>query len=276
MKTIIVATDFSPEAENALSYAADFANKIEARVILFNSFTIPIHLGNSILPAEALNRLEEENTALLEEKCKWLEEEKHLEAHYESGLMLDVATELNRLFKKYKADLIIMGMAGKSVAQDIFGNTTTSAIMKHSYPVLAVPEEVGFSGINNIPFAYDKMKEGHHEISAKICELAEFFDSKVEVFHVQKLMEKKCERKRIEKEFTDANYDFKEVESDEIIEEIENEIKRWPADLLVMVPQKYNFWESLLHRSKTRMMASRSAVPVLSIPLVTSEGEGAV
>ncbi|WP_373057520.1 universal stress protein [Zunongwangia sp. H14] len=276
MKTIIVATDFSPEAENALLYAAGFAGKIQARIILFNSFNIPIHLGNSILPAEALNKLEEENKQLLQEKCKWLWEEKHLESHYESGLMLEVTIELERLFKKYKADLIIMGMAGKSVAQDIFGNTTTSAIMKQSYPVLAVPVDAEFSGIKNILFAYDEMNEGKHEISMKICELADFFNSKIEIFHVQKLMKRRCESALIEEEFTDVVHHYREVESNEIIKEIEKEIKRLPADLLIMVPQKYNFWESLLHRSKTRIMASGAAIPVLSLPLLTVEGEGAV
>ncbi|MDT0688224.1 universal stress protein [Salegentibacter sp. F188] len=275
MKTIIVATDFSPESGNAVEYAAGFAQKTGARIILFNSFTIPLHVANTMLPAEALDHLIEENKILLKEKCEAVARKFSIDVKYEAELMVEVSEELERLYKKYDADLIVMGMAGNSVAQDIFGNTTTSAIMKHSYPVLAIPEKVKFDEIKNILFAYDELKEGKHEISAKVKEIADFFSAKIEVFHVQPKPEENCSRE-IEEEFKESEYEFKEVKSEEIIKEIESEIKKLPADMLVMIPQKYNFWESLVHRSKTRMMASRSSVPVLSIPLLSPQGEGGV
>lgn len=275
MKTLIVATDFSPESENALDYAAGFAKKTGARIVLFNSFTIPLHVANTMLPAEALDHLIEENQHLLKSKCEAVAKKFSIDVKYESELMVEVSEELKRLYQKYDADLIVMGMAGSSVAQDIFGNTTTSAIMKHSYPVLAIPEKVKFDRIKNILFAYDELKEGKQEISDKVKEIADFFSAKIEVFHVQSKTEEKCSRD-IENEFKGFKYEFKEVKSEEIITEIENEIKKLPADMLVMIPQKYNFWESLVHRSKTRMMASRSSVPVLSIPLLSPQGEGGI
>ncbi|MDT0686658.1 universal stress protein [Autumnicola psychrophila] len=275
MKTIIVATDFSPESENALAYAAGFAQKTGARIILFNSFTIPLHVANTMLPASALDHLIKENKHLLKSKCEAIGKKFSIDIRFESELMVEVSEELERLYEKYDADLIVMGMAGQSVAQDIFGNTTTSAIMKHSYPVLAIPQKAKFDVIKNILFAYDELKEGKKEISDKVKEIADFFSAKIEVFHVLSKTEEKCSRD-IENEFQGTEYEFKEIKSEEIIKEIESEINKLPADMLVMIPQKYNFWESLVHRSKTRMMASRSSVPVLSIPLLSPQGEGGV
>ncbi|AVR47013.1 universal stress protein [Christiangramia fulva] len=268
MKTIIVATDFSAEAENALNYAASFAQKVGARIIIFNSFTIPSHFGNSLLPAEALIGLEEENQELLKLKCESLASRFGIETHYESSMMSEVPEELKWLYKKYEADLIVMGMTEKALDQDLFGNTTTSAIRKHSYPVLTVPPEAKFNGIRNILFAYDDVVEGRQQISDKIKLLADFFKAKIEIFHVNRNLKKECSR-TILQEFEGSDYDFKEIKSDMILNEIRQEIKTLPADLLVMIPQKYNFWESIIHRSKTRIMASESAIPVLSIPLTS-------
>lgn len=44
------------------------------------------------------------------------------------------------------------------------------------------------------------------------------------------------------------------------------EIKEIKADFLVMMPQKRGFWEAVVHRSKTRLMASGLQIPLLSIP----------
>ncbi|MNX96122.1 hypothetical protein D3C86_1284240 [compost metagenome] len=61
-------------------------------------------------------------------------------------------------------------------------------------------------------------------------------------------------------------YIYKTVRSNAVINEIEKEIKRYQADILVMVPKKYGFWDSLVHKSKTRIMASGLDVPLLSFP----------
>src|SRR5690606_6574373 len=135
MKTIIVATDFSKEAENALLYAAGAAKQLKSKVIIFNSYTVPRHAVNSLFPASGFLELIEYNNNILKQKALELAKEFSIEVGYESSLM-DVNEELEVLIKKYDADLVIMGMAPKSLNQDLFGNTTTSAITKFKFPVL--------------------------------------------------------------------------------------------------------------------------------------------
>jgi hypothetical protein len=38
MKTILIATDFSPAARNASLYGVELANDLKAKIILFNAF----------------------------------------------------------------------------------------------------------------------------------------------------------------------------------------------------------------------------------------------
>ena len=108
--------------------------------------------------------------------------------------------------------------------------------------------------------------KNYESISEKIKELARVFEAGVEVLHVKADNRKRVSKELLENALAELNYNYMEIESEEIIGEIEKEIKKLPADILVMIPHKYSFWESLIHRSKTRMMASMAAVPVLSLP----------
>jgi ribosomal protein L30E len=52
MKTIIVCTDFSQEAENAVHYAASMAKENQYNIILFNLQSISIHALNAQASAD--------------------------------------------------------------------------------------------------------------------------------------------------------------------------------------------------------------------------------
>lgn len=268
MKTIIVAVDFSRGSDNSVRYAAALARAAGSRIILFNSFTIPIHVANSLLSSKSIDNLEKENQKILKEKCEWLSQEYSIEVSYEAALLLDVTDQLEILYNKYEADFVVMGMGSDSVAQDLFGNNTTSAIMKLSFPVLAIPEGAEFEGIENILFAYDGLELGKNKIPKKIREWSHDLNARLEVFHVQELNKEVAVENVLAENFEDNGYEYKEVESSDIISEIEKEMKLIKADLLIMVPRKYGFWESLVHRSRTRLMASASDVPVLSFPVI--------
>lgn len=273
MKTLIVATDFSREAENATEYAGAAAAVLGARVILFNSFDMPVHLANSLLPASNITEIMEQNNHFLQVRARKLSEDYSIETEYESGLLLDVSKELKDIIAKHDADLVIMGMAASSLAQDIFGNTTTAAIMQLKFPVLAVPADVKYAGVKKILFACEVTRGVHDNVLVQIRNLALVLNAEVTVFHVrQKVSE--IEESQVQSSVREigeglkgASYYYKNVDSETVINAIEDELHASGADLLIMVPYRYGFWNSLIHRSKTRMMASKSSVPLLSIPL---------
>ena len=270
-KTIIVATDFSKEAENSLEYACEFANKINAKIVLFNSFNLPVSASNTLLSAASFQELIDHNRDLLQKKAQHFSATYGTEIRIETGFM-DFSRALDNLFEKYNAVLLVMGMAAKSIEQDLFGNSTTAMIMKLKFPVLAVPNQSKFEGIKKILFAYDEVENS--ALFEKIKDLAVALDAEIAVFHVAK------QREQLKGEITaadstaliaevwkDVPHYFKKVESDQVVKVIEEEVIDMKADLLIMVPQKYGFLESIIHRSKTRVMASNNKVPLLSIPI---------
>lgn len=273
MKTIIVATDFSKEAENAVEYAAAAASQIKARLVLFNSFSLPMHASNTLFPASRIQDLVDDNQELLKKRAEELSVIYPIQVDYESS-MLHVIDELYGLIYKYEADVVVMGMASKSLEQDLLGNTTTSAIQQLKFPVIAVPLGARFGGIKRILFACDVLRGVHKRILERVREAAQQFNAEVEVLHVSNTIASLKENadhlspvSAIDEGLEGVTYYFKNVQSNTVIRAIEREIKHIEADLLIMVPNKYGFWSSLIHRSKTRTMASRSEIPLLSIPV---------
>ena len=140
-----------------------------------------------------------------------------------------------------------------------------------NFPVLAIPVNAKFSGIHKILFACDILQNIPLRTLAKLRRAAIQLKSEVTVFYVEKkINELKSENKafeNIEKGLENVTYFYKKVNSDAVIKAIEKEIEKSSFDLLVMMPKKYGFWESIVHRSKTRVMASGINIPLLSIPI---------
>lgn len=269
MKTLIVATDFSREAENATEYACAAAQHLNTNVVLFNSFTISLHASNARIPASAFNELLQNNTLILKKRASELSEKYAIKVDYESSF-LELNAELESLFSKYDTTMIIIGTVADSLGQELFGNTTT--LLKLKLPVLAVPINVVFRPIKKILFACDVLRGINIKILKNVKEIAHIMGAEVELFHVQNKLKNLSDTKKITDTTDQINesldgisHSYKPVVSDAVIDEIKNEIAQTNADLLIMVQQRYGFWKSLVHTSKTRIMASQSEIPLLSI-----------
>lgn len=272
MKSLIVATDFSNEAENAAEYACAAAKFWKTNVVLFNSFSIPLHISHARLSAAVFNELLQKNKAMLEERGRELSTKYGVEVITESGFV-QLREELGSLFEKYNARMVIMGTKSESLGQELFGNTTTTNLLRLDFPVLAIPHGSVYRPIKKVLYACDVLRGINIRILQEIKEIASMLGAEVEIFHVRKQIQQintsghAFELSAIDTSLTGIEHSFKDAVSDTVISAIKEEINEIGADLLIMVPQRYGFWQSMMHRSKTRIMASESEIPLLSIPV---------
>jgi predicted transcriptional regulator len=152
------------------------------------------------------------------------------------------------------------------------GNTTTKVIHRLKIPVLAVPENLHYTPIKNILYACDFDKDTSEKFPKKLRDFASVFGTQIEIFTVESVLKKLqmndavTERKlNMDNGLAGVSHYYKNVLSDNVVAAIKEEIVDTQADLLVMVPHKYGFWESVIHRSKTSIMASGNNIPLLSI-----------
>ena len=143
MKTIIVPTDFSPVAVNAMNYAADLALAVDASLILLHVFQMPVSYNNTDIPLPLMDigELEQINKERIDELKAQLQHvtsgKLNIAAEVKLGDLTDVLKELCATVHPFA---VVMGTKGAGFVERLLvGSSTLSAIRHLSSPVLVVP-----------------------------------------------------------------------------------------------------------------------------------------
>lgn len=264
MKTLIISSDFSEEAQNATKYAISFSKKIKAKLVLFHLHIVSVHAVQARLPYKNILQSIDHVKTKIENRVKKLSETYDVEITVDFALG-DYFKQLQRSIEEHHADMVIMGMHTKSIEGDLLGSTTTEAINKIKIPILAVPLKALFTSIDKILFACDIEKGLTSDILKQVKRTTKKFDAELRVFHVNNKVSELKSNVEILKPLEEVSYYYKDVQSEAVIDEIKKEMISYKPNVLIMVPYEYGFWSSLVHKSKTRMMASGLDIPLLSI-----------
>ncbi|CAM3261310.1 universal stress protein [Aequorivita lipolytica] len=161
MKRILVPTDFSEQAENALKVALKIANKHNSEIFVLHSMEMPLHLATSSdsgsLP-ESLFFIK-----LAEKRFIDLRQKPYL-----NGITLNEAIGHNEIYedieeacKKNNIDLIVMGSNGASGFKEMFvGSNTEKVVRTSKIPVLVIKNNHQEFDIKDFVFATDFSEEG--------------------------------------------------------------------------------------------------------------------
>ncbi|MEP6948542.1 MAG: universal stress protein [Ginsengibacter sp.] len=272
MKTIIVATDYSGSANNAIKYAAALARHTNSTLVLVNSFELSVSAANTLLPASSVDDLISINRKRLKDIAIDTSNTFGIPVKYRSGTSF-LRGELDNQVERLDAELVIVGMS-ESGSRHEYENNTISIIRHAKYPVLAIPGDASFEGISKILFAFDPDCMLAANKLPLLVEVAAFFNAEVQVCHIEK---KECAITtnqyhpgntpiNVEGLLNKVAHLYKDIAEDDVVKGIECGIKDFKPDLLVMVPHKYGFWESMWHKSKTSKMTRRTHIPLLVLP----------
>ena len=156
MKNILVPTDFSPQAENALKVAAQLALKHGSEIYLLHSLEMPLSIGGandkSNLP-ESLYfiKLAEKSFSEILEK-PYLD---NIDVHEAIGHN-EIYHDINAIVENNKIDLVIMGSHGASGFKEMFiGSNTEKVVRTSTIPVLVIKNDHEIFEINDFVFASD-------------------------------------------------------------------------------------------------------------------------
>ncbi len=269
MSTIVAATDYSNIAENAVEYAAAIAKLKNERLILLYDIEVAFHAENAQLSPASFEALYQKEESRLRLRTTSLGEKYGIEVLPKVTNSV-VENELTNLIAEYDVYMVVMGMASQSRYQEIWGNTTTKIIKKLPVNVLAVPAKAKYEGLKKVLFACDALHGVPKELLARVKNIALMTHAEVEVLLVSTSPEKTYEEDSYSLQAVNAHleglpFHYENVNADSIVEGIRMEVIRSNADLLIMAPQKHGFWDSVIHRSKTRSMASGLDIPLLSV-----------
>ena len=272
MKTIVVATDFSCSALNAINYAAELAAQTKAKLYLFHAFQLSIHASNTLITAKGINEMLE----LCQQQLDVLARQKsqHLNIETETVIKSVALTEgLEELVRDVNADLVVMGMHQNDWGDRLFGNTTLSIMRNANYPVLIIPEKMTFKRIEKILFAHTPHYKASDSKLLLLKELAQKLEASVQVFHVEPYAEPALTEKamvldlNVETALENVEHDYRDIYQKDVVEGIERGIAEYNADMLVAVPHKLELWKQLTKNSVTRRLAIEVPIPLLVLPV---------
>lgn len=161
MKTILVPTDFSDHALNALKVAAVLARKIKARIKLVHVFNLP---SRGVSDASYYQNFFNDIKVDAEKKLEALAQSQFLK-----GILVEKHLHTDRLIwqlvsgEKYKStNLIVMGAHGESGFSKVFiGSNTDKVVRMADAPVLTVKSAPDKFNIKTMVFASDFEKDSY-------------------------------------------------------------------------------------------------------------------
>ena len=185
MKKILVPTDFSNQAENALKVAAMLAHKYKADIYLLHMLEIPMQ---EIDPINAHSDIPE---ALFFMKLAHQKFRDLIESDYLKGIEVyetvksDITfNEIKEACKEYDIDLIVMGSHGASGIKELFiGSNAEKVVRTSEVPVLVIKNEHSSFDIKNFVFASD-FKNDNRDTYKQAIKFAKTFNAKVHLVMV--------------------------------------------------------------------------------------------
>lgn len=166
MKRILVPTDFSEQAENALKVAINLAQKHNSEIFILHSMEMPLHLATSndsgSLP-ESLFFIK-----LAEKRFSELREKPYLKdvAVNETIGHNEIYEDIEEACKKNDIDLIVMGSNGASGFKEMFvGSNTEKVVRTSKTPVLVIKNAHHEFAIKDFIFATDFSEEGRSALN---------------------------------------------------------------------------------------------------------------
>ena len=281
MKTIMVPTDFSPNANKALDFAVEIASGARASIILVyvndlldTPFREKTALENKYgLPGEEAAEME------LEMICKNIRESMRLDVTYQvfggtvTSAILDAAKENN-------ASLVVMGTLGNTgFKEKLVGSITAVIISKSDIPVMAVPILSEWQIPKNIMMAVNHFDERPAN-TEMVFKIARLFNSKVTVAvftdeddaeaadYLENTRGIISYGQELESIYKDIKVDAVRLYGHKFQESIDEFIAANQVDMLVMFTHKRNFIESVFNKSVSSKMSYHTNIPLITIPVV--------
>lgn len=279
MKKILVPTDFSTSAANAVDFATQTAKILPVEVILVHAFELS---GDTYTDYMGINKeynesqLHEVNTIFAALKTSIEEKEGVVvDTYIFSGTVKESIIQVTR---EKDIDLIVMGTTGaSSLKEKIWGSKTADIIGKSQVPVLAIPLEYAWKKPQKILFATNHFEKDPALLDV-VFEMADLFKAQVHVVvFTNEVSDEAITFLEHDRRIPAYEQMLKEKYKDETIiiahlfghdfeETLQDYIRQNEIDIVAMVTHKRSFTDRIFHPSITKRMSYHTKIPLLAIP----------
>ena len=275
MKTILLPTDFSETAKNALYYAMGFARQTGIRkIVLFNAYQ-PSPVSDPVLNSidfyeiEAFKKISEENLQKLKAEISLIGD---LPFSVECiGEFNSVLGGIRSILDRMQIDLIILGLNQSGGIDGLLGGNNGMHIAKQSpIPVIAVPLHAGFVPIQKILLACDLKEVIETTPVSNIKAVLDTTGAKLYLFHETHADKRSTpgmpfEGLMLNTLFQVYQPEFTFSENADFGMAVNEVAVKNGIDLLINIPKKYGMLSELFRHSHTRNLLLHTRLPVMLV-----------
>ena len=270
MACVIVLTDFSKSAQNALQYACAFSaasNKIE--LLLVNIDSVPAsYSGDGVSMAAISDALGNRIDKLKEEVEKAVQSFPAGRIKYRA-LIGSFIKSLKELIEEEQAAMLIMGTPAAYGEIFTWDTDTLAALTQLPIPVLAVPEGVVYKPIEQISFA---SIPGHLHSQSPIESIKKFVKYTGAKLHVVSVTVPQHDGQKeqdaeaaLRNQLQELDPVYHKINDPHIVQTIGRFVEEQHIDLLIVRPRKHGIWYNLFHKSYAKELAKLNLIPVLAL-----------
>ncbi len=270
MKTILVPTDFSKCANNAMVYALEVAQRLNARVVALYVVFPNEGVDNSMYDAFMIDDyLLQRKKAMKVWLRKFLKDGRAGSVQVETDCRVGFpVSTIVHAADELDADMIIMGTTGAAGLKGVLlGSTAGGVLTGSSHPVLVIPKGAAFREYARFVFATDfKMKADERSMSA-LRGLLSTEKAGLEVIHVIEKQGAAKPGRDLEMAFTrkldNIPHIFHYIHDSNVPRAVGLFLESVNATGLITVAHEHTLLHKLFFKSVSRALAHHTTVPML-------------
>jgi nucleotide-binding universal stress UspA family protein len=275
---ILLLTDFSDNSLNAITYALDFYQKENCIFYFLNAFWAdkkPSDIA-MLVPEpddeeyQIAKKVSKDGLATLIRTIK-LRPDNSKHSYETISSYNSLLFALKDIIAKNQINLLFMGTKGDTDEDEILYGSNTLNVMEFitECPILAVPGDYRFTGLNKILFPTD-YETVFDEVKLKcLLEIAKYHNSEIKILHIKKerQLDNVQEKNKVlfESVFYGLKFSFPTLENMEIHKGIQSFIETENCDLIVFVDEKSDYFGNELPKPLIKEIESHLTIPVLAI-----------
>lgn len=276
MRKILIPTDFSDNANNALEFALELFKYEISEVFIMHAYQDEIYADDSLLTNETLDEVtrivSKRSKKQLETTLTQIEEKFPNPRHtYKTvstnNILIDAA---DTLVDQENIDSIVMGTKGKTNNRKLtFGSHTLQVLKYVQCPVLAIPQNYKYTQPKHILFPTNFYVPFKRRELKLLNYLATPYRAVIDMLYISKsknlTLRQKDNKDFLAEVLRDATINFNTVDNKSIINAIHTYIKENTIDMLVMVNTRHSFLENILFQSAIDELSLYIDIPFLAL-----------
>ncbi|MBK8424925.1 MAG: universal stress protein [Lewinellaceae bacterium] len=269
MKTILVPTDFSKCANNAMMYALEVAQRTQAKIVALYVVYPNEGVDNNVYDAFWIDDYIKQRRQSMQTWAKRFAKSEHLRTvkiETECRVGFPAATIVHAA-EDIKADMIVMGTTGASGLRGVLlGSVAANVLSGSKIPVLIVPKKASFRNHARFVFATDfRMHLNQHTLNILKTAL-NIQHTGLDVVHVfQKAgaEPKKAAEESLGKKLGSIPHAFHYLHNTNVAQAVSDFVESTNANGVVAVSHEHSLLHKLFSESVSRSLAHRTTVPLL-------------